>query len=484
MPRRLLLGFLAAAIVGPCAAQSHGRGVGMAEVLEAAFRSGAAGPALARQSEERARGAVQSAESAFDWLITSGAGGRLAQQAGVLNGFLQDRTEESFPFIAQIYGDRLLESGLRLRAGVTMVTNAAEDTKRLLYPLANRPNILVDVPLNGSLGEPAEALRLEAARRDLSSFESGTQTAHGDYLHQVARAYWRALALQQRRGAERAGAESIDEVAMRVARLAEKGEAAAADAEQWRARAGLRRLALDRAQRDFAAARLVLAALLKAETQAAWDNAELADSFPAATRGVPTAQELEALARAALERRPDVKGQMARVQAAQLRTRAAERESDSRFALVAGLDRVMLEYSRPLGENRSSGLRRQYDADRESAQTTLQELERNLRLELRQAATRLASARAAIVALHPVVEQLSGALEGVRRQVTAGLAPPGAIAGAADSLLEARHELTEAQLLQALAIADLRHQTASLADPGQTGPMLAALLRTVPEAGR
>ncbi len=486
MSRRVLLGMLAAAVVAaPAAAQAQGRGLALAEVLETAFRSGAAGPQLARQAEERARGAVQSAQSAFDWTLTSGAGKRLVSQAGVLNGFLTDHSDERWPFIAQVYGDRLLESGLRLRTGITMVRDAGEDARRLLYPLANRPQFIVDVPLNASLGEPVEGLRLEAARRDLASFERGTQAAHGAYLHQVAVGYWKALALQQRRDAERAGMEVIDEVAMRVARLAEKGEAAPAEADQWRARAGLRRLAFERTQRDFAAARLELAALLKAESQAAWDNAEFAGPFPdEAAPPAASAQDLEKLARAALDRRPDVQRQLERVRAAQLRTRAAERETDSRVALVAGFDRLMLEYSTTLGDNRSSGLRRQFDAERESAETTLQELERNLRLDLRQGMARLAAARGAVRTLRPVVAQLATALEGTRRQVAAGLAPAGALAGASDSLLESRRELIEAQLQEAQAIADLRHQTAALAEAGQTPQMLAGLLRSAPAPAR
>ena len=106
----------------------------------------------------------------------------------------------------------------------------------------------------------------------------------------------------------------------------------------------------------------------------------------------------------------------------------ALRNADSRVAVVAGFDRVLLEWSKTLGDNHSGGLRRQYYADAASAETALQEIERSLRVGLRQSIARLSVARSAIGTLQPAVERLVRALDGARKQVAAGLVPPSALA--------------------------------------------------------
>ena len=352
----LLTGVFASA-----AAHAQARPLGLPDVLEAAYLSGAAGPELGRLARERAGGAVQTAESAFDWTVSTGVGMRLISQAGVQDGFLLNRTDLRWLPSATAQGDRLLSNGVRVRAAIVMLQDAGEDAKRLFNPLVNRPQLLFDVPINGSLGEPVEALRLEAARRDYSSAEQGAQVANSAYLHHVALAFWKTLALQRVRDAERMHGEVINELAHRHGGLAEKGEASAFDADQWRARASLRRLALERAQRDYATARLDLASLLRTEGQDSWRAADFSGPFPdEATQPPGAPQNLEQMVRDALETRPDIQQQKERVRAAQLRLRAAERETDSRVAVVAGFDRVLLEWSKTLGDNRSGGLRRQY----------------------------------------------------------------------------------------------------------------------------
>jgi outer membrane protein TolC len=481
--RLALLGSLAAGgIAAPLTVHPQGRALDLPEVLASALGAPAIGTQLARQTEQRAEGVVQAAQGAFDWSLSASAGQRLLPQSRTLNGFLLDQSDYRWNYLATVFGDRLFESGVRIRAGITAVSNNGDDARRQLSPMANRPQFLVDVPLNSSLGEPAEMLRLEAARKDLAGSERDTQLSHGAYLHQVASAYWKALAQQRRRDAARSNREVIDEVAARVAQLAGRGETAQSEADQWRLRAGLRGLAVDRAAREFAAARLELAVLLKAEAERGWEGAEFSARFPDESAPVQgAAPDLEKLVRLALERRPEVRRQADRVRASQLRSLAAVRETEGRVALVAGLDRVMVEYSKALGDNRASGARRQSEADTRSAELLLQDLERSIRSDLRQTLARLAAARDAARLLRPVADQLAGSLEGARRQVAAGLAPASALAQAADSLLEARRELVDAQAQQAQALADLRLHTATLAQPGQSAQALAGLLRRVPE---
>ena len=100
-----------------------------------------------------------------------------------------------------------------------------------------------------------------------------------------------------------------------------------------------------------------------------------------------------------------------------------------------------------------------------------------MRVGLRQSLARLAAARSAIDTLQPAVDRLVRALDGARKQVAAGLVPPGALAQASEVLYQARYELVDAQLQHAQAIADLCQQTAAIALPGQTSQMLAMTLR-------
>jgi outer membrane protein TolC len=479
--RLALLGLLAAGgIAAPLGAQAQGRALDLPDVLQAALGAASIGTELARQSEQRAQGAVQSAEGAFDWSLSASAGGRLLPQTRTLNGFLLDQSDYKWNYLATVFGDRLLDSGVRIRTGITAVSNNGEDARRQLSPMTNRPQLLVDVPLNASLGEPAERLRLDAARKDLAGSERDTQLSQSAYLHQVASAYWKALAMQGRRDAARANREVIDEVAMRVARLAERGEMAPSESDQWRLRAGLRGLAHDRAVREFAGARSELAVLLKTEGERSWDGAEFAARFPDEAAPAQGA-DLEKLVRLALERRPEMQRQADKLGASQLRSRAAARDTEGRFAVVAGLDRLMLEYTTSLGDNRAGGARRQSEADVRSAELQLQELERSIRADVRQTLARVTASRDAVRTLRPVADQLAVSLEGARRQLAAGLIPPSSLAQAADSLLEARRELIDSQLQHAQALADLRLHTATLAAPGQSAQALAGALRRIPD---
>ena len=77
-----------------------------------------------------------------------------------------------------------------------------------------------------------------------------------DTVNELLQRLFAADVAKRLRDAERMHGAVIDELAARHAGLADKGEASGFDADQWRARASLRRLALERAQRDYAAARL------------------------------------------------------------------------------------------------------------------------------------------------------------------------------------------------------------------------------------
>ncbi|MEW6691011.1 MAG: TolC family protein, partial [Pseudomonadota bacterium] len=460
------------------------RKTGLQQILESAMGAEAAGPLLSRHARERAQGALQVAESAFDWSISAAAGKRRIAQAGTSMGFLTTETEFDTPFVATVFGERLLQSGVRMRAGVFLASDLRQDARRALNPLVNRPQLTFDIPVTGALGEPAEALRLEAARNDVVAADFDTRIARAAYLHRVAAGFWKMLAAQRRVQADRSLRDTTAEVASQLGRLAERGEAAAAEAAQWRARTQLREIGLQKATLEVATLRRELLSLLRLEQRPEWQGLDLAAEFPDEGAQPVGLAHAAPLVERALQLRPDYLRLKEQVNAAQLRARAADRESADRLALVAGLDRLMLEWSTVLGGNRNSGLRRQHEQDAEIARLNLQELRRAIGVEIEQHLARLAAAAQAARALRPVTAQMARHVDGVRRQVAAGLSPASALAESAEALAQALKERIEAQAQHAQAIADLRLALAELSDPGIGAATLAEMLRRAPLASR
>jgi G:T/U-mismatch repair DNA glycosylase len=472
---------LACGLAAPCAGFAQGARADLRQVLESALSAEAIGPRLAQQASESAAGMVQSAEGAFDWSIAAAAGVRRIAQTGVSpQGFLTDEILDRMPFVTTLFGQRLLENGIKVNTGVLLVNETSGEARRNLNPLANRPQLTFDIPMNSSLGAPPEALRLEAARSELTSATHVERSARAAFLHRVATSFWKMLGAQGRRDAERAQRDVNLEVAAFMAKLSERGEVAAAESAQWRSRAQLRQLAERRAQVDLDASRGDLLALLRLEGQPRWRQLELAGDFPDEAAQAAAPVEPEPLIRMALERRPDHLRLQERVRAADLRTQAVDRENADRVAVVAGLDRVMFEYSTSLGGNRSTGLRRQGEQEAASARANLEDLRRIIAVEINQALIRYAGAGDAVRSLREVAGQLRENFENVRRQVGAGLVRSIELAAAADTLAQASRDLVDARVQYAQAIADLRLATADLSDSGAGAAALASLLRRAP----
>jgi hypothetical protein len=453
----------------------------LADVLAIALRTDGAGAQVARLAEARAASVVLGAEGAYQWSLASGFGTRYAAEIVARNGFLTTETRDRWPLVASASGERLLENGVRVRVGIAAVADVSDETRRRLYPLANRPAFSLDIPLNGSFGAPAEGFRLEAARNDHAAATREPALAKDSFLYQVTAAFWRAVYAEQRRQVQAELRDVIAEVAQHFASRATRGAISAAESEQWQARLELRVIAVERAAQEAAAKRDQLNAILYVESDASHRDARYLASFPAVAPASRLAGlNLDALVSAALEHRPDVEMQRARVKSAQLKARATDKETASRLSLVTGFDRVMIEYARPLGATLNVSSQRQHQAEIDMAEVNLKELERTIRAQLRESLKRITGAEALVRGLSSVVERLAHSLASVREQVRAGMQPAGAVASGAESLAQGRDELIEARLRYALALLDLRSQTAALATHAGSGRELAVTLVTLP----
>jgi outer membrane protein TolC len=140
----------------------------------------------------------------------------------------------------------------------------------------------------------------------------------------------------------------------------------------------------------------------------------------------------------------------------------------------------MFEWQTSLGGSKSGGLRRVQETEAASARSSLEDLKRLIAVEIRQALIRYAGAVEAVRMLREVAAHSRENIEGVRRQVVAGLAHAIAFATAADTLAEASRELVAAQVQHAQAIAELRLAISDLSDPATDAATLASLLRRAP----
>src|SRR5436190_840424 len=266
--------------------------------------------ARARFAVDQATGAVRLAEGAFDWAGGGSAGVVRVFQPGVSGGFLTADVQRFDIPTSTVYAERQFENGIRLRPGY-LFTQEAQEFRSELARLNSRPIVTLEVPLDRSLGEPADALRLAAARSDLSAASTSRGLARQLHLHAVVTMFWRVAAAQRRATIDRSLITDLGSVASRMARLAASGEVAAAAAAEVRARASLAENLAERGAVDLLAARLELARLLALSLEQLPDVE--ADFPELGADAAPDALRIDALVAEALSRRPEVKAQSERV---------------------------------------------------------------------------------------------------------------------------------------------------------------------------
>ncbi len=446
------------------------------EVMRMALLAGPEGNlARARLTEQRAQSAVHTAQGAFDWNAEANGGYRRLQTTRNTGGFVTTELEPVDVLTASVGAEKLFDNGVRVRPGL-IVSRGAEQSQLASALLRSQPLLQVDVPVDAGFGEPVEALRLSSARSDLAASHLDSRHGRQIYLNRVVKAAWELLAVQQKYRATLAQAAVAEEIAGRVLRLMAAREISRMAAEDVLARAELRRNAVDQAALDLGSARLDLALLLRTDESAV---AGIDASFPKPAAALGEAWLLGQLADATA-RRLDLQGETLRIESARQRARAVRREADSRVVVQAGVDRLLLSWTKPLGENRDLGAGLLGVADVGLATLQVDELRRRIEVEVRMAGKRLLGAAQTIERTRAVVETFRVRLGLARQLVDQGQQPPSALLDAADQLGNAQRQLSDLERLYAEALADLHLATASILDEMDEPALLASAFTRLP----
>jgi hypothetical protein len=432
----------------------------------------------ARYAVEQAAGAVQLAEGAFDWAVRTQTGYNRIYQPAAIDGFLTTGVDSFNVLSSTMYAERQFANGIRVRPGY-IVSQNKDNFRSDLARLGNRPLLQIDVPLDGSLGAGApDALRLQAAQSDRAAAQTDADFARQTYLHRVVTAVWLQVAARERAAVYRDLAERLETVAARVGRLARAGEAATLNADELRGRASLARALAERDAVELVATRIQLAALIQvpADVFAGVDT-----QFPRMTAADAAQRDkLPAYVDQALQRRPDVRSQLERIEAARLRGRIGEREADSQLSLTVGHDRLLVNYYTPIGDNKRSGARRQAAAGVGAAEDGLEEAKQRVRVETQLALERLIASKSSVERAGSAMDTTRDRLALVDQLVNDGRHPPSALADAADQFAASRRQWLDANLLYALSLADFRRATGSIPEGGAEPTDVAALFVTEP----
>ncbi len=432
--------------------------------------------ARARYAYEQASGAVRRAESAFQWSAGASAGVIRVYQPGISGGFLTSDTQRFDVPTTTVYAERQFENGIKLRPGY-LVAQDQQSFRPDIARLNNRPLLEMEIPLDRRFGESPDALRLSAARSEMSAASTGRGLARQAYLHAVVASVWRVLAAQRRTSIGRALAGQIGSVAQRVTRLAASGEVAAAAAAELRARASLAEALAERGGIELLSSRMELARLLAVPLEALPPiEAEFPDASGAAALD---ARELNALVEEALARRPDLKAQSERVAAARLRGRIRERDAESKLSLSVGQDRLMLNWSTPIGDTRGSGARQESLAELGAAEVALEDSRQRVRAETHVAFERLATAQRTVPRTAAAAQSLRESVALVGAAVDKGRQAPGAMADVAEQFASASRQSLDTRLMYALALADLRLATGAIPEEVADPEALARLFVTL-----
>lgn len=448
----------------------------LSEIVRLALDSGSQSAlARSRLAEQNAQGTVNLAQGAFDWTAdVTGGYRRVALQQDV-GGFLTDDIRYADVLTTTVAAEKLFESGIRLRPG--FVASNGDDQSRLASSLLrSQPILELEVPADARFGQPDEALRLKSARADLAANRLDGQHARQLYLNRVIKATWALLAAQQKYAFSLARAAVAQEVSGRMLRLAAAHEVSAMAADEVLDHAELRRNGVNQAEMDHAAARLDLAMLLRVD-EAVLTHLDAA--FPSFSETLDEVR-LQQLLADAMARRLDLQGETHRIESARQRAGIARRQADSRLTLQAGHDRLLLNWTKPLGEHRDLGASQQALAAVGQATLQADDLRRSIEVEVRIAQKRMTGAGRILERLRPVVERHRQRYDLVRQLVDQGRQPATALLDAADQLSHVQEQLADLERAQADALADLHLATASIPDSQNEPAILVSAFTRLP----
>jgi outer membrane protein TolC len=430
----------------------------------------------ARWALQSATGAEQLAEGAFDWALRNRTGYDRIYQPGISGNLLTSDVRSFNILSSTTYVEKQFQNGIRVRPGYLLTQNQDQFQSNLAR-LGNRPLLQMDVPLDRNFGSPPDTLRLQAAQSDVKAAESDAVQARQSYLHRVMSTVWLHVAAREKAAVNRELAQRLETVAERVRKLANAGEAASLGADELRGRASLARALAERDSIEVSAARIQLAGLLNIPPQTL---AGVTADLPRSAGGTVERDKLPGYIEDALKHRPELRSYAVRVESAKLRGLVGEREVDSQLTLTVGHDRLLVNYYRPLGDNRLNGARTQALAGIGAAEDILDEARQKVRIETELALDKLVASRVTIERANAAMMATRERFALVEQLVNDGRQLPATLADAADQFAAARRQTIDATLIYALALADFRRATGAIPEGAVEPATIAALFTTEP----
>ena len=335
-------------------------------------------------------------------------------------------------------------------------------------------------------GAPEREARLQHQASVLDERQAGALA-----VVRAASAYWAYLGAARRLEVFAASEARADRTATDIASLVKADERTRADLTQARGTLASRRANRMAAEQDLLAAWEAIAVLTGTVRDQVEVLPEAATSFPDA--GAQAGEgSLDRFVAGALRRRPELRAAQRRVEAAEVTLAAARSElrprvdlegsaghagqqrgpgvgraADALFRDIPGADvAVQLSIIWPVERNGPRGLLAERSAQHQSARLALLELERQIRIAVATLLETVKRSRLALRESEEAVKLLQQTVEGEKHKFKLGLSTLLAVIQAEDSLNSALLAKIEGQRAFAMALANLRFETATLLSEG------------------
>jgi outer membrane protein TolC len=456
------------------------RAVTLEDVVAAAQKGG---PLLDLQNDkiDRALGALQQAQGAFQWTVSAQTGWELLYVPKTSNGVLTSQLETADALHTTVGATRLFRNGISVEPGVSVYTNTVVNQAQSFGLTHPRPALNLDIPLLRGLGSDSPAAVAETVAK--SNLE-GAQLAR-DYVAQqtvqnAVQTFWRCLAARRQVEILEGQAKASNDYIAMLRQQAQGGQIEPTVLDRVIARQAILQVSLSTAygadqicERD-----LVTIVGLSADGSLP----EPTGDFPS-----PAAQSAElsmlsdaALVGLALDRRQDLKGLGEAESAAAVAVEGAQDTARPRLDVYLDPTRVMLRVSKALGEDAARGQIAQAQANQRDARINREQLQNTIRLDIATALANLKTALTNWTALHQSEDLLTGVVADAQKRLQAGLITDEAYREMQDELAQVQRQAIDASLQYASSLASLRLATGTAGAQGASPSELAALFRSLP----
>ncbi len=410
---------------------------------------------IGRQQVLHAEALHDQADGQFDWGVYANAGLERRYVPVARGDLLTTGSTLSRYWTTQMGVRKKFQNGVSIGPGVALYSSD-DDVEEAAFQTVSRPMVNLNIPLMRGAGKQVVTADSNAAAGLVEAVRAEGRYAAAQVLTSAVIAYWKALAATERLSVlERAEVPAAAFVTS-LQQLVEQGESPPAVHDQARADLMLRHLEISQASSELQSARRQLAAALGSATF----EPQVTGQLPrlGALRE-PAPADDASFTRMALERRPDLVALKQRLKAQDIRLLAARDQLRPKVDLSVDLEHVMLRYEQSLGQRTAAGGVAQKQATLEELRLQLQQRERQVHTEVRDALALLHSARRDSEQATAAVKLYLTLVKEARRKAGLGEAANSEYTLMQDRLARSHAKAIAARLQYATALASLRLAT-------------------------